>query len=198
MENTEMKAMKKEMRLIINTILINIRIILIFGLIGFFISLLSTLIPIDNKYKASSAIANTVFYDEWDNTGPRLIGSCQDLFDSTLIQDKIINIIGDSITRQELQSMTSMKTSASQTILTITAQHKDPSIAIKTANTIAYILIIETNKIYDAKNSIKVLDKATSANFAYKSIHIYVLICFFTTFLFDQEIRKLGRVINFL
>lgn len=184
MENTEMKALKKEMRLIISTILINIKIIAIFGFFGFFISLLVTLIPIDNMYKAKSAVCSTLFNDNYDNTkSMRLLASMEDLFESYIIQDKIINVAGNTVTRKELVDMTSMKSSTSKTILTITTRHKDPSVAVKTANAIALVLIIETDKLYEAQSGIKILDKATDAEYAYKSIHIYVLVCVLSAFL---------------
>lgn len=181
-----MKSIKKEMRLIVSTILINIKTIAIFGFLGFVISLLGTLIPIDNMYKASSAVCSTLFNDNWDNTkSVRLMASFMDVFESSLIQDKIINILDVSISRKELQNMTTMKTSNSKTILTITTRHKDPAFAIKTANVIAYILITETDKFFESSTGIKVMDKATEAEFAYKDRHIYILICFLSTFLFS-------------
>ena len=182
--NTEMKALKKEMRLIISTILNNIRIIIVFGFIGFFVSMLGTLIPIDNMYQANSAVCSTLFSDNYDNTkSVRLLAAFVDLFESSIIQDKIIAAAGNSISRDELGAMTTLKQSTSKTILTIITRHKDPAIAIKIANAIAHVLIIETDKLFETPSGIKVLDKATEADYAYSAMKIYILICFFSTFL---------------
>ena len=182
--NTEMNALKKQMRLIISTILNNFKIIVVFGFLGFLVSLLGTLIPIDNMYQASSAVCSTLFSDNYDNTkSVRLLAAFMDLFDSSLIQDKIVAAAGNSISRSELSGMTTMRQSTSRTILTISTRHKDPAIAIKTANAIAHVLIIETDKLFEATSGIKVLDKATDAGYAYSAIKIYILICFLSTFL---------------
>ena len=182
--NTEMKALKKQMRLIISTVLNNIRIIIVFGFIGFFVSMLGTLIPIDNMYQANSAVCSTLFSDNYDNTkSVRLLAAFMDLFDSSLIQDKIVAAAGNSISRAELAGMTTLRQSTSRTILTINTRHKDPAIAIKTANAIAHVLIIETDRLFDSPSGIKVLDKATDAGYAYRAIRIYILICFLSTFL---------------
>jgi len=182
--NTEMKALKKEMRLIISTIFNNIKIIMVFGFIGFFVSLLGTLIPIDNMYQANSAVCSTLFSDNYDNTkSVRLLAAFMDLFDSSIIQDKIVAAAGNSISREELGGMTSLRQSTSKTILTINTRHKDPAIAIKTANAIAHVLIIETDKLFETSSGIKVLDKATDAAYAYRAVKIYIIICFLSTFL---------------
>ena len=181
--DTEMKALKKEMRLVISTIFINIKTIVFFGILGFLLSLVIMFIPIDNMYTASSAVCSTLFNDNWDNTkSVRLMDSFVDLFESSLIQNKIINVVGNSISGTELQSMTSMKRSNSKTILTITTRHKDPAIAIKTANAIAYTMIIETDKLFESSSGIKILDNATAAGYAYKGRDIHLLICFLLTF----------------
>jgi len=79
--------------------------------------------------------------------------------------------------------MTKMKPSTSKTILTITTRNNDPAVAIKMANAIAYVLIVETDKLFESQSGIKILDKATDAAYAYKGTTIYILICFFATFL---------------
>ena len=181
--DTEMKTLKKEMRLVISTISINIRTIIFFGILGFLLSLVIMFIPIDNVYTASSSVCSTIFNDNYDNTkSVRLMESFMDLFESSLIQNKIIDVAGISVSSEELMSMTTMKTSNSKTILTIFTRHKDPATAIKTANTIAHILIMETDKLFETPSGIKILDKASSAGYAYKGRNIHFLICFLLTF----------------
>ena len=178
-----MKSLKKEMRLIISTILINIKTIIFFGALGFLLSLVIMFIPIDDMYTASSAICSTLFNDNWDNTkSVRLMESFVDLFESSLIQNRIIEVAGNAVTATELGKMTTLKKSNSKTILTIITRHKNPAVAIKTANAIAHIMIIETDKLFETPSGIKVLDMASSAGFAYKGSNIHLLICFLLTF----------------
>jgi len=182
--DTEMKALKKEMRLVISTIFINIRVILIIGLMGLCISFFALLIPIDNMYMANSSVCSTLFNDNYDNTkSVRLMSSFMDLFESSLVQDKILEVIGNSVSRDELNRMTSMKKSTSSTLLSITTRHKNPAVAIETANAIAYVLIIETDKLFETSSGIKVLDRATNAVYAYTSRNIHILISIVLTLL---------------
>ena len=182
---TEMKALKKEMKFVINTILINIKIIVIFGFLGLFISLFSILVPIDNMYKASSSVCSTLFNDNYDNTkSVRLMSNFMDLFESALIQNKIVTVMGNSITTEDLVKMTSLKKTTSSTILTITTRHKNPAIAIETANSIAHVLIIEADKLFETPSGIKVLDKASGVGYAYKGRNIHILISILFSFMF--------------
>lgn len=179
----EMKTLKKEMRLITSTILINIKTIAFFAVLGFLFSLVIMFIPIDNMYTASSAVCSTIFNDNFDNTkSVRLMESFMDLFESSLIQDRILDMTGNYISSKELQKMTTLKTSNSRTILTIITRNKDPAIAIKTANVIAHVMIMETDKLFETSSGIKILDIASSAGFAYKGRDVHLLICFLLTF----------------
>lgn len=174
---SEVKVLKTEMRLIITAIFINIKTILLFGGFGFVISLVIMLIPIRNMYTSTAAVGSMIFNDNWDSTkSMRLMSSLPELFDSSVIQDKIVDLAGGSISRGELSDMTKMKQAASKTILTITTQHRDPSVSIKTANAIAHILIMEANKLFDAPTGIKILDKATEADYAYRGSTIYIIV----------------------
>jgi len=182
---TEMKSIKKEMRLVIRSITINIRIIAIVGLMGAFISLFTLLIPIDDMYKATSAVCSTIFNDNYDNTkSVRLIGNFMDLFESTLIQDKIVEVTGNSIIKDDLEKIVKIKKSTSNTVLAITAQHKNPAIAVEIANAIAHVLIIETDKLFETSSGIKILDRAYIAGYAYKSKTVHIVICILLTFMF--------------
>ena len=184
MEN-EMKAIKKEMRLVTRSIIINIKTIIIFGLMGTFISFFSLLIPINDMYKASSAVCSTLFNDNYDNTkSVRLMANFMDLFESSLIQDKIVEVTGNSITKKELVSMTNIKKSTSSTVLTIITKHNNPAVAVETANAIAHVLIIETDKLFETSSGIKILDRAYKAEYSYKGNTIHIIICFLLTFLF--------------
>jgi capsular polysaccharide biosynthesis protein len=179
----EMKALKKEMRLVISTIMVTLKTIILFGILGFLLSLLTMFVPIDNMYNASSAVCSTLFNDNYDNTkSVRLMESFMDIFESSLIQSKMVNMAGNSVSPEELQKMVSMKTSNSKTVLTITARHKDPAIAIKVANVVAYIMIMETDKLFETSTGIKILDKANAAGFAYRGRDLHLIICFLLTF----------------
>ena len=183
--DNEMKAIKKEMRLVIRSITINLKIIIVFGLLGVFISFFTLLIPISDMYKASSAVCSTLFNDNYDNTkSVRLMANFMDLFESSLIQDKIVEVTGNSVTKKELVQMTKIKKSTSSTVLTITTNHKNPAIAIETANAIAHVLIIETDRLFETASGIKVLDRAYNAGYAYKSKSIHIVIGILLTFLF--------------
>ena len=180
-----MKAIKKEMRLVMRSIMLNIRIIAIIGLMGACISLFTLLIPIDNMYKATSAVCSTIFNDNYDNTkSVRLMSNFMDLFDSSHIQDKIVEVTGNSITKKELVRMTNLKKSTSSTVLTINTRHNNPAIAIETANAIAHVLIIETDKLFETPSGIKVLDRAYDADFEYTGKNVHILIGILITFLF--------------
>ena len=181
---TEMIALKKEMRLVLSTLLINIKTIILFGFLGLSVSLLITLIPINNMYKAEASVCSTLFNDNWDNTkSVRLIASFFDIFESSLIQDKIIDVMGGSISRDELNNMTSIRKTSSETVLKISTRHKNPSIAIKAANAIAHVLIIELDRFYETPSGIKILDKANEAKFEYTGKNVHILICVLFTFL---------------
>jgi len=181
---SEVKALKMDMRLIMTAVFINIKTIILFGVFGFVVSLVVMLIPIGNMYTASAAVCSTIFNDNWDNTkSVRLMSSFIDIFESSLIQDRIIEIVDKAISRNELLEMTKLKQTASKTILTITTQHSDPAVAIKTANTIAHILIIETDKLYETPSGIKILDKANTADYAYRGSNIYIIISLLLTLL---------------
>lgn len=178
----EMKSLKKEMRLIVSTILINIKTILFFGALGFLLSLIVMFIPIDNVYSASSAVCSTLIND-YDNTKSiRMMESFIDLFDSSLILVRISEATGNSVSPGEIRDMTTIKKSNSRTILTIITRHKNPAIAIKTANAIANAMIIEIDKLFESSSGIKVLDQASSAWYVYKGRNIHFLICFLLTF----------------
>ena len=181
----EMKSLKKEMRLIISAIFINSKTIILFGILGFILSLFILFIPIDDMYSANSSVCSTLFNDNYDNTkSVRLMESFIDLFESSLIQNKIVEVTDNAVSADELRHMTTFKTSNSKTILTIITHHKNPSIAIKTANATAYVMIMETDKLYESSSGIKILDTASSAGFAYKGRDIHLLICFLLTFFF--------------
>lgn len=179
-----MKALKKEMRFVINTIFINIKIIVLFGILGIFISLFNFFIPIDNMFKASSSVFITVLDDYDDTNTTRLITSFIDLFDSTQILNKIVDVLGNSISADELKNMTTLKKSTANTIVTVTVRNKNPAVAIETANAVSQILAIETAKFFQTPNNIKILDKATDIDYAYRGRTIHILISFLFAFLF--------------
>lgn len=183
--DTEMKAMKIEMRLVVRSIIINFKTIIIFGLMGVFISFFTLLIPINDMYKATSAVCSTLFNDNFDNTkSVRLLANFVDLFESSKIQDKIVEVTGNSITKKELVKMANLKKSSSSTVLTITTSHKNPAIAIETANAIAHVLIIETDKLFETPSGIKILDRPYEAEYAYKSKVVHVVIGILLAFMF--------------
>jgi len=182
---TEMNAIKKEMRFVISTILVNIKTIALLGLLGAFVSLLTLLFPIDNMYKASSSVCSTLFNDNYDNTkSVRLMANFMDLFESSLIQNKIIEVTGLTTQTKDFKRLVNLKNSPSSTILAITARHKNPAIAVEIANATAHIMIIEADRLFETPSGIKVLDKAYIAEYAYKSKTIHMLICFIITFMF--------------
>lgn len=183
--DSEMMVIKNQMRLVVRSITINIRIIIIFGLMGTFISFFTFLIPIDNMYKATASVCSTLFSDNYDNTkSVRLMANFMDLFESTLIQNKVVDVTGNSITIEELINMTSLIKSPSSTVLTIATRHKNPAIAIETANAIAHVLIIETDKLFETPSGIKILDRAFIAGFEYTSNRMHFIVAFLLAFLF--------------
>ena len=180
-----MNALKKEMRFVINTILKNFKIIVVFSFLGLSISLFCFLYPIDNMYEASSSVCSTIFNDNYDNTkSVRLMASFMDIFDSSAIKNKIIDVLNSSISMDEFNKMISMKKSPSNTILTITARNRNPSIAIEAANAVAHVLIIETDKLFETPSGIRVLDKASDVSYTYTGISIHILICVLFLFFF--------------
>jgi len=112
------------------------------------------------------------------------MASFMDLFESTLIRNKIIEVMGNSVSLKEFKRMTSLKNSTSSTILTITARHKNPAVAMETANATAHVLIIETDKLFETPSGIKVLDRAEEVDFAYKGSTIRIIISILFTIMF--------------
>ena len=179
-----MISLKKGMQLIFDTIMINIRTTIFFGCLGFLVSLIIVFIPIDDMYEADSSVYSMNFEDNYDNTkNARLIASFLDTFEIPSIQNKIIEVMDYSVSRAELNSMTKMKTSTAGTILTITTLHTNSDLAIKAANTIANVMIMETDKLFITPTGIKILDMATSADFAYRGNRIKIMVSVLLTFL---------------
>ena len=179
-----MISLKKGMQLIFDTIMINLRTVILFGCLGFLLSLMVVFFPIDDMYKADSSVYSMNFEDSYDNTGnARLIASFMDTFEIPSIQNKIISVLDNSVSRTELKSMTKMNTSNAGTILTITTQHTNPDLAVKAANTIANVMIMETDKLFINSSGIKILDMATAADFAYRGNRIKIMVSVLFTFL---------------
>ena len=179
---SEVKTLKKEMRLIMTAVFINIKTILLFGVFGFIISLVIVLIPIKNMYNASSSIFSVAFNEDYEDTkAARQMTALADFFESSYIQDKIIEVLDGSVSRSELANMTKIKSTTSKAILNITTRHKDPAIAIKAANAIAHVIIIETNKLLEGPSGLKLLDRASSVDYAYRGSNIYMIVCVLLT-----------------
>ena len=177
-------SLKKGIQLIIDTIVINIRTTLFFGCLGFLLSLIIVFIPINDMYEANSSVYSMNFEDSYENTrNARLMGSFMDTFEIPSVQNRIIEVLDYPISREELKNMTKMKTSTAGTILTITTHHKNPDLAIKTANTIAHMMIIETDKIFITPSGIEMLDMATAAEYAYRGRRIKLVASVLLTFL---------------
>ena len=179
-----MISLKKGMQLIVDTIMINIRTTIFFGCLGLLLSLIVVFYPIDDMYKANSSVYSMDFEDNYDNTrNARLIASFMDTFTIPSIQNKIIDILDNSVSRIELENMTKMKTSTAGTILTITTSHTNPDFAIKAANAIAHVMIMETDKLFTTPTGIKILDMATRADYAYRGNRIKIMVSVLLTFM---------------
>ena len=182
--NAEMVAIKREMRFVISAIINNIKIILLCGFMGAFASLFTLLIPIDIMYNAHSAVSVTIYEENYDNTRSiRILRVLMDLFDSSMIKDRVLEISGNPITIKQLDSMANVGRSSSSTLLTINTRHNNPAVAIEIANAIAQVLYMEADKLFETATGIKVLDNAYHVDIEYTGAMIRIATGFLITFL---------------
>ena len=182
--DAEMKAIKKEMRFVISTIINNIKIILLCGLLGALASFFTLLIPIDVMYNAHSAVSVTIYEENYDNTRSiRILRVLMDLFDSSMIRDRVLEISGNPVTMKQLGSMANVGRSSSSTLLTINTRHNNPAVAIEIANAIAQVLFMEADRLFETATGIKVLDNAYHVETEYTGTMIRVAVGILITFL---------------
>jgi len=182
--DAEMKAIKTEMRLVVSTIINNIKIILLCGLLGAFASLFTLLIPIDVMYNAHSAVSVTIYEENYDNTRSiRILRVLMDLYDSSMIRDRVLEISGNPITIKQLDSMANVGRSSSSTLLTINTRHNNPAVAIEIANAIAHVLFMEADRLFETATGIKVLDNAYDVKIEYTGAMIRIAAGLLITFL---------------
>jgi capsular polysaccharide biosynthesis protein len=178
-----MISLKKGFQLIFDTIIINLRTIIFYGCLGFLLSLIIVFIPIYDTYEANSAVCSMNFRDSYDGSiNARLIGSYMDTFSIPSVQTKIVDILDNSVSGAELKSMTKMKTGTAGTILNITVRHTNPELAIKAANAVALVIIMETDRLYKTPSGIEILDIASSAHYAFKGNRIKLMTAILITF----------------